>query len=29
MIFEMIPIASSIAPLWVVAVLLELSSRED
>jgi len=29
MIFEMIPIVSSIAPLWVVAVLLELSSRED
>jgi len=29
MIFEMIPIASSIAPLWIVAVLLELSSREN
>lgn len=26
MIFEMIPIVSSIAPLWIVAVLLELAS---
>jgi hypothetical protein len=29
MIFEMIPVVSSIAPLWVLAVLLELSSREN
>jgi hypothetical protein len=26
MIFEMIPIVSSFAPLWIVAVLLELAS---
>ena len=26
MIFEMLPVVSSIAPLWIVAVLLELSS---
>ena len=26
MIFEMIPIVSSLAPLWIVAVLLELAS---
>ena len=26
MIFEMIPVVSSIAPLWIVAVLLELAS---
>ena len=26
MIFEMIPVVSSLAPLWIVAVLLELAS---
>lgn len=26
MIFEMLPVISSLAPLWIVAVLLELSS---
>jgi len=29
MIFEMIPIVSSVAPLWIVAVLLELASGDD
>ena len=29
MIFEMIPIVSSIAPLWIVAVLLELASDQE
>ena len=29
MIFEMIPIVSSVTPLWVFAVLLELSSRRN
>jgi len=29
MLFEMIPIVSSIAPLWIVAVLLELASGND
>jgi len=28
MIFEMIPIISSLAPLWIVAVLLELASDD-
>jgi len=28
MIFEMIPIVSSLAPLWIVAVLLELASDD-
>ena len=29
MIFEMIPIVSSIAPLWIVAVFIELASSDD
>ena len=28
-IFEMIPIVSSIAPLWIVAVFIELASGDD
>ena len=28
-IFEMIPIVSSIAPLWIVAVFIELASSDD
>ena len=27
--FEMIPVISSIAPLWVVAVFIELASKKE
>ncbi|MHA1739919.1 MAG: hypothetical protein ACTSWD_15115 [Candidatus Heimdallarchaeota archaeon] len=29
MIFEMIPVVSSFAPLWVVAVFIELASKKE